>query len=253
MPGFGVARVADFRGLVQKPGDGLTQSTRSHRLAGDLVRFDQVEIAPVPHPISLSVDEGEAVALVDAEGHAGSRLVDLLSRASPPREGRIHLFGRDLSHAQPAERPVLRRRLGVMFRDLRLADDLDAFDNLALAARAVGRRPGDYAEPAQSVLAWVGLADHPDEPAGDMNIEARRRLALARAVVNRPDVFIADEPTADLTGEPRRSLFKLIADLHAAGTAILLITRDEDLATRSGAVVVRLASSVRLQDAADPA
>lgn len=204
-----------------------------------VLRVEGVIIPPCVEPIDVSVLSGSAVAVVDPRTQAGPRLLDLIVLARPPREGRIQLFGRDLRGVAPAERPALRRRLGLVSRELSLADELDAFDNLALAARAVGRAPHDYAEPARQLLSWTGLSDRTDQPAGEMDEEGRRRLALARALVNRPDLLIAHEPAGALQGIARHAILKMITDLHAAGTAVLLISADEALA-RSGAEVVRL-------------
>ena len=204
-----------------------------------VLRVEGVVIPPCAEPIDISVFAGSAVAVVDPRTQAGPRLLDLIAAASPPREGRIELFGNDLRNVAPSERPLLRRRLGVISRDLSLADDLDAFDNLALAARAVGRSPRGYRRAAEELLAWTGLSAQPGAPAGELDEEGRRRLALARALINGPNLLIALEPAGTLTGAPRTAILKLIADLHSAGMAILLVSADEALA-RSGAQVVRL-------------
>ncbi|MBV8682149.1 MAG: ATP-binding cassette domain-containing protein [Caulobacteraceae bacterium] len=212
--------------------------------------MEGVVIPPCAEPINVSVPSGSAIAVVDPRTQAGPRLLDLIASARPPRDGRIELFGRDLSKVAPAERPALRRRLGVISRDLALADELDAFDNLALAARAVGRKPREYRKPAEELLGWTGLSRVADELAGDLDEEGRRRLALARALINGPDILLALEPAGSLSGEPRTAILKLVAELHSAGMAVLLISADEALA-RSGAQVVRLGPA--LADAAGAA
>jgi cell division transport system ATP-binding protein len=235
-------RVADFRVHVQEPDSVLTHTSELAGSQTAVLRVEGLVIPPCPAPIEVSVARGEAVALVDPGKSVGPRFLDLIAFARPPREGRIELFGADLRRVPPDQRPKLRRRLGLILRDLQLAEDLDAFDNLALAARAVGRSAGDYAAPARELLAWVGLAGRDGQAAAEMDEEARRRLALARALVNGPDILIADEPAGGLQDAPRRAVLKLIADLHAAGTAVLLFTGDEALA-RSGAQVVRLGTA----------
>ena len=215
--------------------------------AQSVLRVEGVVIPPCEEPIDISVSSGSAVAVVDPRTQAGPRLLDLIASARPPREGRIELFGRDLSEVRPAERPGLRRRLGFISRDLTLADELDAFDNLALAARAIGRKPRDYRRPAEELLRWTGLTDVNGAEVGELREEDRRRLALARALINGPELLIALEPAGALTGAPRTAILKLIAELHSAGMAVLLISADEALA-KSGAQVVRLGPT-----SADPA
>jgi ABC-type ATPase involved in cell division len=120
--------------------------------------------------------------------------------------------------------------MGMIFQDPRLVDTLTTYDNIALAARAAGRRAADYGQQIDEVLSWVGLARQSETPAGDLDDEARRRLAVARAVINRPDVVIADEPTGP--GGP--VVMRLLADLNQAGTTILVATRDGTLAASAG-------------------
>jgi cell division transport system ATP-binding protein len=193
-----------------------------------------------PAALSFDVPARGAVAIVESGAHAASVVLRLLARASPPRMGAIEIFGEDPARLPAAARAVLRRRIGSIPRGLALAEELDAFDNLALAARAVGRRSDDYAGPARELLAWVGLGRREGEASGALDEEGRRRLALARALVNRPEILIADEPTGSLAGDAQRGVLRLIGELHAAGTAVLMASRDAELAERSGAGIVRL-------------
>jgi cell division transport system ATP-binding protein len=232
--------VADFRAHVQEPDSGLTQTTDPAAGQAPLVRVERVLVDGCPGALSFVVPPGGAVAIVESRSQAGSVVLRLLARVSPPRSGAIEVFGENPVHLPAAARAALRRRIGSIPRGLALAEELDPFDNLALAARAVGRRPGDYAAPARELLAWVGLARREGEASGGLDEEGRRRLALARALINRPEILIADEPTGALEGEARRGVLRLIGELHAAGTAILMASRDAELAERSGARVVRL-------------
>jgi cell division transport system ATP-binding protein len=232
--------VADFRVHVQEPDSGLTQTRDPEAGETPLVRVRRVLVEGCPAAISFDVPPGGAVAIVESRAQAASVVLRLLARVSPPRSGSIEIFGEDPARLPATARAALRRRIGSIPRDLALAEELDAFDNLALAARATGRRPGDYAGPARELLAWVGVGRREGEASGGLDEEGRRRLALARALVNRPEILIADEPTGALEGDARRGLLRLIGELHAAGTAVLMASRDAELAERSGARVVRL-------------
>jgi cell division transport system ATP-binding protein len=139
---------------------------------------------------------------------------------------------------RPRERHRLRRRIGVMFQDLRLVDVMSVWDNVALAARAAGRGRDDYGRQIDELLAWVGLARRAAEPSGGLDEEGRRRVALARAVINRPDLILADEPD----GGQGMAILKLLSDLNLAGTAMLIATRDQVLAGRSGAELTLLSA-----------
>lgn len=198
-------------------------------------------------PLSLSLAAGDSHFLVGRPGAGKTAFLEMIAMAAAPANGAVELFGEDLQTVRPRDRFRLRRRIGLVFQDLRLIDSLSVFDNVALAARAAGRAPADYGRDVDEVLAWVGLARGADQPADHLNEEGRRRLAVARAVINRPDVVLADEPAGSV-GLP---ILKLLSDLNLAGTAVLIATADEDLAERSGADVTRLsrfAAAVRPGD-----
>jgi cell division transport system ATP-binding protein len=218
----------------------VTHTSDPEALPSTLVRVQRVVIDACPEPVSFNVAAGAAVVVVETRARAGSVILRLLGRISPPRAGRIEVLGHDAAQLTDVQRAALRRRLGVIPRDLALESGLSAFDNLALAAIAAGSSPRDYKAPAEALLAWVGMGRLKDEPAEALDEAGRRRLALARALINRPDLLIADEPAGDLTGDARRGVLKLVAELHAAGTAVLMTSRDEALAEQSGALVVRL-------------
>jgi cell division transport system ATP-binding protein len=187
--------------------------------------------------LSLTLDRGASQFLTGEPGSGKSAILEMIALARPPARGGVELFGRDVAHIPPRERFAFRRRIGVMFQDLRLIDDLSAYDNVAIAARAAGRRGDTYGRQVDELLAWVGLSRRADEAAGALDDEGRRRLAVARAVINKPEVVIADEPA----GSGGLTILKLLSDLNLAGTAVLIATRDADLAARSGAEVINLA------------
>jgi len=187
-------------------------------------------------PLSLDLEPGTAHVIAAGPGAGKTALLEAIALARPPHRGVIELFGRNIAAVRPAGRHALRRRIGMIFQDLRLIDDLTARDNIALAARAAGRARDDFDEPIGELLRWVGLADHADVPASTLDEDRRGRLAVARAVINRPDLLIADEPRGE-------AVLRLLSDLNRAGTAMLIATRDADLATQSGAEVTVLVAS----------
>ena len=184
-------------------------------------------------PLSLDIEAGTAHVITAGPGAGKTAILEAIALARPPARGVIELFGRNVASVRSAARYTLRRRIGMIFQDLRLVDDLSARDNVALAARAVGRSPDDYEKPIVEVLSWVGLARKADETAFHLDAEGRGRLAVARAVINRPDLLIADEPSGE-------GVLKLLSDLNRAGTTMLIATSDADLAAQSGAEVTAL-------------
>jgi cell division transport system ATP-binding protein len=184
-------------------------------------------------PLSIDLEAGSAHVITAGPGAGKTTILETIALARPPYKGRLELFGRNVARVRPAARYALRRRIGMIFQDLRLIDALSARDNVALAARAAGRAPDDYDKPIAEVLAWVGLARRADDPASELDAEGRGRLAVARAVINRPDLLIADEPGGE-------AVLKLLSDLNRAGTTMLIATRDAELADQSGAEVTAL-------------
>jgi cell division transport system ATP-binding protein len=200
------------------------------RLLAAAVRREGGKAGP---PLSLDVEPGSAHVITAGPGAGKTAILEAIALARPPAGGVIEVFGRDIAKVRPASRFTLRRRIGMIFQDLRLMDDLSAYGNVALAARAAGRTPDDYDKPLAEVLSWVGLARQARERAAALDEEDRGRLAVARAVINRPDLLIADEPRGE-------AMLKLLSDLNEAGTAVLIATRDADLASQSGAEVTAL-------------
>jgi len=184
-------------------------------------------------PLSLDLEAGSAHVITAGPGAGKTAILETIALARPPYKGAVELFGRNVAKVRPAARYVLRRRIGMIFQDLRLVDTLSARDNVALAARAVGRGPDDYDKPITEVLAWVGLARWADDAASELDAEGRGRLAVARAVINRPDLLIADEPRGE-------AVLKLLSDLNRTGTTMLIATADAELAEQSGAEVTTL-------------
>ncbi|MEO8812998.1 MAG: ATP-binding cassette domain-containing protein [Caulobacteraceae bacterium] len=190
--------------------------------------------------LSFAVAAGSVHMIAGPPGAGKTAIVELILGALRPARGRIELFARDAAHLRRRDWPLVRRRIGTIFQDLRLLDRLSAFDNVAMIPRIAGRRPGDYRDEVLEVLAWVGLGRSPAAPAGALNLRDRRRLALARAVIGRPDLVIADEPTGGLDQPASLSLLRRLADLNRAGTTLIVATADEEMAEGLGAPVLWL-------------
>lgn len=189
-------------------------------------------------PRRLELAAGGSCVLLGPAGSGKSAVIEAIGSAASSAAVQVGLFG--VACGPRGGSAALRRRLGMMWQDIRLADDLSVIDNLALAARASGRRLADYRADLLEVLAWVGLRARLFAAAGELDLEGRRRLALARALVNGPEVLIADEPADGLPAKARNGLLRLIGDVHGAGTAVLLATRDPALAAASGGDVTDL-------------
>lgn len=190
--------------------------------------------------VNLTLPAGSFHFLTGASGAGKSTLLKLLTLAEHPTVGTLHLFGEDATTATRRALPAFRRRMGVVFQDFRLLDHLSAFDNVALPLRLTGRKQADYAGDVEEMLDWVGLGDRMDDAPPSFSGGEKQRLAIARAVVTRPDLILADEPTGSVDAAMAERLLKLFQTLNRLGTTVLIASHDEALAERSGATVLRL-------------
>lgn len=209
------------------------------RLEGVSLRYDGA--APVLRDVNLSLPRGSFHFLTGPSGAGKSSLLRLLTLSAQPDAGRIELFGQNVTGAPRKARPQIRRRLGLVFQDFRLLDHLSAFDNVALPLRLAGRRPADYAADVEEMLAWVGLDHVAGVSPRQLSGGEKQRLAIARAVINRPELILADEPTGSVDAAMATRLLKLFQSLNRLGATVLIASHDEALAKRSGAQRLRLA------------
>lgn len=209
------------------------------------MRFDAVSLRRGGEPavlggVSFALPPGSFHVLTGAAGGGKTTILELIGLARAPSSGRIQLFGRDTAALGRKERPLLRRRIGQVFHGDRLAGHLSVFENAALVPRILGRRWEDYRAEVGEILAWVGLGASLGAKPASLSPGDRRRLAIARAVAGRPDILLADEPTGGVDAASARRILRLLAELHHAGTTVLMATRDQALAAGSGAPVLRL-------------
>ncbi|MFI4973455.1 MAG: cell division ATP-binding protein FtsE [Caulobacterales bacterium] len=190
--------------------------------------------------ITFSLPKGSFQFLTGPSGSGKSTLLKLIYLAERASRGRIELFGQDLARLKPSERPLLRRRIGVVFQEFRLLDHLSAFDNAALAPRIARRKPADYRGDVADLLGWVGLSERMHAMPPALSGGEKQRLAIARAVINRPDILLADEPTGNVDEAMGLRILRLLMELNRVGTTVLIASHDTDLVSRSGKPVLHL-------------
>ncbi len=213
-------------------------ATETVRLSG--VGFGYAATHRALRDVNLTLPAGSFHFLTGASGAGKSTLLKLLTLAEHPLTGTLHLFGEDATTAPRRALPAFRRRMGVVFQDFRLLDHLSAFDNVALPLRLTGRKQADYAGDVEEMLDWVGLGDRMDDRPPSFSGGEKQRLAIARAVVTKPELILADEPTGSVDKAMGERLLKLFQSLNRLGTTVLIASHDEALAERSGATVLRL-------------
>jgi cell division transport system ATP-binding protein len=211
----------------------------------DVVRFESVSMRYGRGPeilsnLNFALSPGSFHFVTGPSGAGKSSLLKLIYLAAQPSAGRIRLFGQDVSHPSDQMRPRMRRRIGVVFQDLLLLKHLSAFDNAALPLRIAGRRPAEYRADVAELLSWVGLGERMDAMPATLAGGEQQRLAIARAVVNRPEILLADEPTGNVDHEMAVRIFRLFVELNRLGATVVIATHDQDLVARSGRPVLHL-------------
>ncbi|MDP1632613.1 MAG: cell division ATP-binding protein FtsE [Caulobacter sp.] len=214
-------------------------------LTGPILRFEGVGMrygrsTEVLKDVSFALAPGSFHFLTGPSGAGKSSLLKLIYLAERPSRGTIELFGRDVEAIAPSDRPYLRRRIGVVFQEFRLLDHLTAFDNVALPLRIAGGKPEAYRTDVAELLSWVGLKNRMHALPPTLSGGEKQRLAIARAVVNRPDILLADEPTGNVDDAHALRILKLFVELNRLGTTVLIASHDEDLVARSGQPVLHL-------------
>jgi cell division transport system ATP-binding protein len=194
--------------------------------------------------VSFALDQGDMCFLAGPSGAGKSSLLRILLMAQAPTRGRVSLLGKDVTDVPHTEKPALRRRLGVVFQDFRLIDHLSVFDNVAMPLRVRGEKRKTYGQDVSDLLDWVGLGDRMDALPETLSGGEKQRAAIARAVISKPDLVLADEPTGNVDSAMAKRLLHLFLELHRQGTTLLIASHDEDLMRQSKKRVLTLRDGV---------
>jgi cell division transport system ATP-binding protein len=211
-----------------------------------MLRLDQVAMRygdgpEVLHGLNLALPRGDFVFLMGPTGAGKTSLLRLLGLAQMPSRGRFTLFGREVASLPRDELTALRRRIGMVFQDVRLLDHLSAFDNVALPLRISGGQDDQIGGFVSEMLAWLGLSAAIDAKPPTLSMGQRQLIAIARAVIIRPNLLLCDEPTSNLDNKLARRLMHLFTQLRKLGTTVVLSTHSEDLVERYPHPVLRIA------------
>ena len=223
-----------------------------------MVRFGRVGLAyPTPrgdsgqealHDVSFALGEGSFTWLLGPSGAGKSSILRLMHAALRPTRGVVSVLGTDIGQADRAALPALRRKIGVVHQEFRLLPHLSAWDNVALPLRLAGRGEAAIRQDVNEILEWLGLTAKAARAPAGLSGGEQQRIAIARAIITRPALLIADEPTSELDVFEARRLIALFVEMNRLGTAIVLATHSEDLPARHPARVITLAEG-RIIDA----
>lgn len=190
--------------------------------------------------VSFALPVGSFHFMTGPSGAGKTSLLSLLYLARQPSRGRVSLFGQDVVRASRSALAQLRRRIGVVFQDFRLFDHLNVVDNASLPLRIAGRDPLESRSNVVELLDWVGLGKLLDAHPPTLSGGQKQRLAIARAVVARPRLLLADEPTGNVDDQLAVRLLYLFETLHRMGTTVVIATHNARLVERFAHPELRL-------------
>jgi cell division transport system ATP-binding protein len=190
--------------------------------------------------VSFSLDAGELAFVTGRSGAGKSTLLKLIAAIERPTSGSVIVNGQNVGALKRAAVPYLRRNIGLVFQDQKLLYDRSVFDNVMLPLAFSGLPPREAARRTRAALDKVGLLGREKANPIQLSGGEQQRLAIARAVVNRPGILIGDEPTANLDAESAALILEVFVGFNQVGVTVLIATHDRSLVERYGRRVLRL-------------
>ena len=190
--------------------------------------------------ISFDIKPGEFVSIVGQSGTGKSTVIKLLIAEERPTKGQVEIGGWDIANIKDSQVPSLRRQIGVVFQDLKLLPTMTVYENVAFALQVVGALPARIVEVVPQVLKIVGLEDKARRYPVQLSGGEQQRVVVARALVHRPKVFLADEPTGNLDTLNTREIIDILTKINSFGTTVLLVTHNREVVNQLRRRVITL-------------
>ena len=219
-----------------------------------MIRLENVsktysEGVPALDKVNIHIKEGEVVFIVGDSGSGKSTLIRLLLKELEPTEGTIYINNQALGLIKHKQVPKFRRQIGVVFQDFRLLKDRNVYDNVGFALRVVGESSRTIRRKVPQMLSMVGLAakyrSYPKQISGG----EQQRVAIARALVNAPKILLADEPTGNLDNNNAWEIMKLLEEINARGTTVVVVTHNLDIVHGMKKRVITIEQGIVVSDA----
>ena len=192
------------------------------------------------HGVNFEVEQGEFVFLVGPSGSGKSSIVKLLTAELRPTQGEVEICGYDVGTVKRSQIPFLRRQIGVVFQDFRIIPNKTIYENVAFAMHVFGAKRKEIKQRVSYVLELVGLADMAKRTPDQISGGELQRVGIARALVNNPQLIIADEPTGNLDPAFSLDIMMLLEKINELGTTILVVSHEKELVNRLGKRVLAL-------------
>jgi len=182
--------------------------------------------------LSFSIEPGEFVSIVGLSGAGKTTIARMIIAEEKPTEGSIVIGGWDISNIKNSEIPVLRRQIGVVFQDFKLLQRKTVAENVAFALQVCGAKKKKIQKIVPQVLKIVGLEDKADRFPDQMSGGEQQRVVIARALVHRPKILVADEPTGNLDTITAHEIIDLLLKINALGTTVVLVTHNPEIVNK---------------------
>ena len=224
----------------------MERQTEGAHATGEVVSFARVGLRYGRRPevlsdVDLSLAPGTFTFLTGPSGAGKSTLIKLIYMNLMPSRGLISLFGQSTATLSDDDRQDTKRRIGVVLQDFRLIDHLSVFENVSLPLRVSGQSRDSYQRDVIELLGWVGLGHRINAMPPTLSGGEKQRAAIARAIIAKPDLLIADEPTGNVDPDMARRLLRLFIEMNRQGTTVLIATHDRDLLDEVDSGVISIA------------
>ncbi len=217
-------------------------------LARNVTKFYPKHDKPALHNINLSISKGEFVFLVGPSGSGKTTFIRLLLREILPTSGEIEVAGIDVVRLRSWKIPYLRRNIGCVFQDFKLLPNKTVFENVAFALEVLGKPRKIIEVHVPEVLKLVGLEDKAEKFPHELSGGEQQRVSMARAIVNRPPLLLADEPTGNLDPSTSLEIMALFDRINRLGTTVLVATHDREMVDSMRKRVVALENGQIVRD-----
>ncbi len=198
--------------------------------------------------VSFFIDKGEFVFLVGPSGAGKSTLTKLLIKEEAPNNGEIIVNGFDLNTLPKNKTPYLRRSIGMVFQDFRLLPNKTVYENVAFAMQVIGASRSEIRRSVPNVLSLVGLAHKARMKPSQLSGGEQQRVSLARALVNKPPVIIADEPTGNLDPDTANEIMQLLCEINKRGTTMIVATHAKNFVDEMHKRVLAIENGILVRD-----
>lgn len=201
--------------------------------------------------VSLSINEGEFVFVIGASGSGKSTFLKLILKEEEITSGNINVFGTDVNSIKKNEIPYYRRTMGIVFQDFRIIENMTVFQNVEFAMRVVGAPPREIRKRVPYVLSLFSIENKANSFPRELSGGEKQRVGIARALVNNPNLIIADEPTGNIDPSMSYEIIELLSEINKKGTTVIVVTHDLSVVEKFPFRIVELDNGVIQKDTAN--